>query len=136
VGNMLNATLTNNLVQRKDRTVDSLKPEDLLLKSSNTCYVSETYGNGEPRELIKIEYGKDETEYHAHYGPGVSIVLDGDAVARAIDAYLVALGVHVEGSRTITVNGKLIDRGHVYVDPSGYVITPEGYKMSGRGPGK
>ena len=41
----------------------------------------------------------------SQYGPGVSIELDGDEVATAIDAYLVAHGVHVSGARTITVNG-------------------------------
>lgn len=74
-----------------------------------------TYGNG---------VGK--------YGPGVSIRLDGDDVAAAIDAWLVAHCVHVSGPRTITVNGELCSNGHVYVDPSGFVITPEG-AMMGRG---
>jgi hypothetical protein len=68
------------------------------------------------------------------YGPGVSVVeLTGDEVATAIDAWLVALGVHVSGARTITVNGKLCESGLVYVDPSGFVIA-DGTEISGRGP--
>ena len=66
------------------------------------------------------------------YGPGVIINLDGDEVATAIDAYLVAHGVHVAGPRTIRVNGELCREGDVYVDPSGFVIT-NGEKISGRG---
>lgn len=79
---------------------------------------------------MTITHGKGTTEY----GPGVSIELDGNEVAIAISAYLVAHGVHYVGPRTITVNGALCKSGEVYVDPSGFVITPEGYKMSGRGP--
>ena len=48
-----------------------------------------------------VKHGKGRTEY----GPGVSVELTGDEVATAIDAWLVALGVHVSGSRTVTVNG-------------------------------
>jgi hypothetical protein len=66
------------------------------------------------------------------YGPGVSVELTGAEVATAIDAWLVAHGVHVSGPRTITVNGKLCEEGHVYVDPSGFVIA-DGEKLSGRG---
>jgi hypothetical protein len=67
------------------------------------------------------------------YGPGVSVVeLTGDEVATAIDAWLVAHGVHVDGPRTITVNGKLCESGHIYVDPSGFVIS-DGVKTSGSG---
>jgi hypothetical protein len=40
----------------------------------------------------------------------------------AVDAYLVAYGVYVSGPRTVTVNGKLITHGKIYVDPSGSVI--------------
>lgn len=79
---------------------------------------------------MKIQYGKGRTEY----GPGVSIELSGNEVAVAIDAYLVAHNVVVRGPRTITVNGELCEEGHVYVDPSGFVITPEGDKLDGRGP--
>lgn len=67
------------------------------------------------------------------YGPGVSIQLSGNEVARAIDAWLVAQGVHVFGPRTVTVNDELCEWGKVYVDPSGYVITPDGNKLSGDG---
>ena len=77
-----------------------------------------------------IQYGDGRTEY----GPGVSIDLHGDEVATAIDAWLVAHGVHVDGPRTIKVNGEICDYGNVYVDPSGFVITAAGRKMSGRGP--
>ena len=78
---------------------------------------------------MKIDYGKGKTEY----GPGVEIKLSGNEVARAISAYLVARGVHVNGPRTITVNGELCDYGRVYVDPSGFVINKKGEKLSGRG---
>lgn len=77
---------------------------------------------------MKVKYGKGPTEY----GPGVEIKLTGDEVAIAIDAYLVARGVHVSGPRTITVNGELCDVGRVYVDPSGFVIY-KGEKFLGRG---
>jgi len=77
---------------------------------------------------MKIKHGKGTTEY----GPGVDIDLSGNEVATAIDAYLVARGVHVVGSRTIRVNGKLCGYGSVYVDPSGFVIN-KGKKTSGRG---
>lgn len=79
---------------------------------------------------MRIGYGKGPTKY----GPGVDIKLTGDEVATAIDAYLVALGVHVDGPRTITVNGELCQVGRVYVDPVGFVITPKGQKFAGRGP--
>lgn len=78
---------------------------------------------------MEIGYGEGKTKY----GPGVSINLSGDEVATAIDAYLVAHGVHVNGPRTITVNGELCNKGHVYVDPSGKVVT-HGKLFSGRGP--
>lgn len=79
---------------------------------------------------MKIQYGEGKTKY----GPGVDIHLDGDEVARAIMAWLVAHGVHVEGPRTIQVNACLCDSGRVYVDPSGFVIDADGRKHSGRGP--
>lgn len=65
------------------------------------------------------------------YGPGVSIELSGDEVATAILAYIVAHSVHIEGARTITVNGQLCKSGNVYVDPSGFVIA-HGQELSGR----
>ena len=76
-----------------------------------------------------MQYGEETSEY----GPGVSIKLDGNEVARAIDAWLVANGVHVSGPRTVSVNGELCREGHIYVDPSGFIITPRGRKLSGRG---
>ena len=77
---------------------------------------------------MEVKHGKGKTQY----GPGVSIELTGDEVAVAIDAWLVAHGVHVSGPRTITVNGELCNDGEVYVDPSGFVIAG-GEKVSGRG---
>lgn len=77
---------------------------------------------------MEIKFGEGKTEY----GPGVSIELSGDEVAIAIDAYLVAHGIHVSGARTITVNGELCGRGRVYVDPSGSVIA-DGERWTGRG---
>jgi hypothetical protein len=44
----------------------------------------------------------------------------------------VAHRIYVSGPRTITVNGKLCEVGHIYVDPSGFVIA-DGLKISGRG---
>ena len=78
---------------------------------------------------MEIKYGNSK----GVYGPGVSVELNGDEVATAIDAYLVAHGVHVSGARTVRVNGELCERGRVYVDPEGFVIS-EGEKVSGRGP--
>lgn len=78
---------------------------------------------------MKIKYGKGKTKY----GPGVQIDLTGNEVAIAIDAYLVAHDVNVSGARTITVNGELIKKGGIYVDPSGFVVT-DGVEISGRGP--
>lgn len=81
---------------------------------------------------MEIKYGDGRTLY----GPGVAIELTGDEVAVAISAWLVAHGVHVDGPRTVTVNGELCDLGQVYVDPSGFVISPEGEKLKGSGPRK
>jgi hypothetical protein len=77
---------------------------------------------------MKVNIGKGRTEY----GPGVEIKLTGDEVSTAIDAYLVARGINVSGSRTITVNGKLCDESRVYIDPSGFVIH-KGIKICGNG---
>jgi hypothetical protein len=77
---------------------------------------------------MEIEYGNGQTKY----GTGVSIDLSGDEVATAIDAWLVSQCVCVHGPRTITVNGELCKDGHVYVDPSGFVVAG-GKKFSGRG---
>jgi hypothetical protein len=77
--------------------------------------------------MPKVEIGNGTTKY----GPGVQLTLSGDEVAIAIDAYLVAHGIHVSGPRTITVNGELCEVGSIYVDPSGFVIA-DGKKYSGR----
>jgi hypothetical protein len=77
---------------------------------------------------MNVHYGNGKTVY----GPGVDIELSGDEVAIAIDAYLVAHGIHVSGARTIKVNGGLCKFGNVYVDPSGFVIY-DGEKIDGRG---
>jgi hypothetical protein len=79
---------------------------------------------------VIVKHGEGRTQY----GPGVSIELTGAEVATAIDAWLIAHGVHVEGPRTVTVNGELCSRGRVYVDPSGFAIA-DGMKHSGRGDG-
>lgn len=78
---------------------------------------------------MNIEYGDGNTTF----GPGININLTGCEVAKAIETWLVANGVNINGPRTITVNGELIECGNVYVDPLGFVITPEQQKMSGRG---
>lgn len=80
---------------------------------------------------MEIKYGGGTTKY----GPGVSIELTGDEVATAIDAYLVAHGVHISGPRTMSVNCNLCEEGEVYVDPSGFVVA-DGKEFSGRGPGQ
>ena len=67
---------------------------------------------------MKVKFGNGKTEY----GPGVQIDLTGDEVASAIDTYLCAHDIHVFGPRTITVNGKLCEKGMVFVDPSGFVM--------------
>lgn len=78
---------------------------------------------------MKIEHGSGTTEY----GPGVDIHLTGNEVAIAILAFLVARNVNIAGSRTVTVNGELCQKGKIHVDPSGYVA--EGaLGWSGRGP--
>lgn len=79
---------------------------------------------------MEIKYGQGTTEF----GPGVSIELTGDEVATAIDAWLVAHGVCVQGPRTVMVNGQLCDSGHIYVDPSGSLLS-NGERFSGRGQG-
>lgn len=66
---------------------------------------------------MRIHHGSSKSEH----GPGVAIELTGDEVALAIDAWLIANGVLVNGPRTVTVNGDLCERGRVFVDPSGFV---------------
>lgn len=56
---------------------------------------------------------------------GTYIILDGNELARAIDVYLYAQGVLVQGSRTIVVDSP--DNGsfpgaEVFVEPSGHVV--------------
>jgi hypothetical protein len=75
-----------------------------------------------------VKHGDGKTKY----GPGVSIELTGAEVAIAISAYLVAHDINISGARTITVNGELCEIGHVYVDPSGFVVS-DGVAISGRG---
>jgi hypothetical protein len=77
---------------------------------------------------MDIQFGEGKTEY----GPGIKICLTGNEVATAIYAYLVAQGVHIEGARTISVNGKSCENGQIYVDPSGRVIA-DGIGWSGCG---
>ena len=77
---------------------------------------------------MNIRYGGGKTEF----GPGVAIRLNGNEVAQAIDAWLVAHGIAINGPRTVTVNGELPNEGNVYVDPSGFVIA-QGTRYSGRG---
>jgi hypothetical protein len=67
---------------------------------------------------MNIRRGDGETKY----GPGVQIDLDGNDIALAIEAYLVAHNIHIFGPRTTRVNGELIETGEIYVDPSGFVI--------------
>jgi hypothetical protein len=75
-----------------------------------------------------VKHGNGKTQY----GPGVSIELTGAEVATAISAFLVAHDINISGARTISVNGELCEVGHVYVDPSGFVVT-DGMMFSGRG---
>lgn len=77
---------------------------------------------------MEINHGSGTTKY----GPGVDILLTGDEVATAIDAYLAAHNVYVDGPRTVRVNGELCERGKIYVDPIGFVIS-DGIKTSGSG---
>ena len=75
---------------------------------------------------MEVYLGSGKTKF----GTGVQIDLTGDDVAIAIDAYLVSHGIHVNGARTIRVNGELCREGSIYVDPSGFVIK-DGEKYSG-----
>lgn len=77
---------------------------------------------------MKIKHGRGTTKF----GPGVDIKLTGSEVAIAIYSYLTAHDIHVSGAATITVNGKMIKRGSVYVDPSGAVVA-KGVKWDGKG---
>lgn len=77
---------------------------------------------------MEIGFGEGKTDY----GPGVLIHLDGNELATAIEAYIVAHGVYVSGPRTVSVNGKLCNNAEVYVDPSGFVVDDE-QRYTGRG---
>ena len=77
---------------------------------------------------MNVSFGKGDPEY----GTGVQIDLTGNEVATAIYAYLVAHNVYIDGPATIRVNGELIKKGEIYVDPSGRVIE-KGEGWSGRG---
>ncbi len=76
---------------------------------------------------MKIKKGKGTTEY----GCGIDIKLTGSEVATAIYAYLAAHNIHIDGAATITVNGKLCEKGNIYVDPSGNVVA-NGEGFSGK----
>jgi len=80
---------------------------------------------------MNLEYGEGK---HIN-GPGINIILDGDEIARAIDIYLYSQNVLVRGARTIHLNDEVAAyvEGRIHVDPSGYVITPDGEKMEGKG---
>ena len=67
---------------------------------------------------MKVDFGAGKSIH----GRGVEIDLDGDELATAIDAYLKAHRIHINGPRTITVNGELCESAHIYVDPSGSVV--------------
>jgi len=56
------------------------------------------------------------------WGMPVSIELTPHDVAMAIDTYCAAKGIHVHGPRTISMDGKLLRRVVIYVDPSGFVV--------------
>lgn len=77
---------------------------------------------------MKVKHGKGKSQF----GPGVSIKLTGDEVATAIHTYLVAHGIYISGPATVTVNGDLCVDGHVYVDPSGFVMS-DGKRFNGCG---
>lgn len=78
---------------------------------------------------MEIKFGSGKTKY----GPGVEINLTPDEVAHAICTYMFALGVITNGPRTVTIGGELCQPGRVYVDPSGFVMTPDGKRMEGCG---
>lgn len=77
---------------------------------------------------MKVKYGKGTTEY----GPGIDIKLTGSEIAMAIYTYLTAHDVHIRGAATIRVNGKMIKKGSIYVDPSGSVVK-KGTEFKGSG---
>lgn len=56
------------------------------------------------------------------YGVTVYVNLTGYEVVKAIEQYLASRKIKVSGPRTFSVNGELVTRGEVLVDPSGYVL--------------
>jgi len=76
---------------------------------------------------MKIKKGSGKSEY----GPGINIELTGEEVATAILAWLTAHNVHIDGARTIRVNGEFCKVGSIYVDPSGFVAY-KGVRADGR----
>lgn len=80
---------------------------------------------------MEIKYGNGQTKA----GPGVSITLDGNDVAMAIDLWLQMNGVDAHGPRTIRINNTICRdvEAHVYVDASGYVIDMNEKRFNGSG---
>jgi hypothetical protein len=78
---------------------------------------------------MQFRYGEGTSSF----GPGVVIKLTANEVATAIDAYLVAHGVVINGPRTVTIDGGLCTEGSVFVYPSGFV-NADGRTFYGRGP--
>jgi len=76
---------------------------------------------------MEIKFGNGKTEF----GPGVLIKLDGNEIATAIHAYLMAHSVVIDAA-TILVNDDFCQQGQIYVDPSGRVIA-DGIGWNGRG---
>ena len=76
---------------------------------------------------MKAQKGNGQTKY----GPGLKIILSAEEVALAISAYIVAMNIHIEGPRSISVNEDLIEGGEIYVDPSGSIIE-NGERFLGR----
>ncbi len=67
---------------------------------------------------MKIKKGKGTSEF----GKGVEIKLSAKDVCLAIEAYLVTKNIHYSGSRTMTINGELIKKGSVYIDPAATLV--------------
>jgi hypothetical protein len=78
---------------------------------------------------MNVRLGDGKTDF----GPGVLIEMDGGELALAVHAWLTAHGVHIEGPRTVTVNGEFCHCASVYVDPSGFVVYDGGKIINGRG---
>ena len=78
---------------------------------------------------MEIKYGKGKTQY----GMGVEINISSTELFHAINAYLSAHDIHINGASTITIMGEVLcDIGDtkIYVDPSGFVIS-KGEKFDG-----